>query len=71
MGLTLLKGRGFRETDGPDAPRVAIVNEQFAKHFWPNQDPIGKRLHAGDDKAWVQVVGLAKTSKYVFIAEPA
>jgi len=70
MGLTLLKGRGFLETDGPDAPRVAIVNEQFAKHFWPNQDPIGKRLHAGDDKAWVQVVGLAKTSKYVFIAEP-
>ena len=70
MGLTLLEGRGFLETDGPDAPRVAIVNEQFAKHFWPNQDPIGKRLHAGDDKAWVQVVGLAKTSKYVFIAEP-
>jgi putative ABC transport system permease protein len=70
MGLTLLKGRGFRETDGPDAPRVAIVNEQFVKHFWPNQDPIGKRLQAGDDKSWVQVVGLAKTSKYVFIAEP-
>jgi len=70
MGLTLLKGRGFLETDGPDAPRVAIVNEQFAKHFWPNQDPIGRRLHAGDDKSWVQVVGLAKTSKYVFIAEP-
>jgi predicted permease len=70
MGLTLLRGRGFLETDGPDAPRVAIVNEQFAKHFWPNQDPIGKRLRAGDDNAWVQVVGLAKTSKYVFIAEP-
>jgi predicted permease len=70
MGLTLLQGRTFHETDGPDAPRVAIVNEQFAKHFWPNQDPIGKRLQAGDDKAWVQVVGLARTSKYVFIAEP-
>jgi predicted permease len=36
-GLTLLKGRGFLETDGPDAPRVAIVNEQFAKHFWPTR----------------------------------
>jgi predicted permease len=70
MGLTLLQGRGFRETDGPDAPRVAIVNEQFAKHYWPNQDPIGKRLQAGEAKTWVQVVGLAKNSKYVFIAEP-
>jgi predicted permease len=70
MGLTLLQGRGFRETDGPDAPRVAIVNEQFAKHYWPNQDPIGKRMRAGDAKEWVQVVGLARTSKYVFIAEP-
>jgi len=70
LGLTILKGRGFLETDTPDTPRVAIVNEQFAKHFWPNQDPIGKRLQTGDDKTWVQVVGLARTSKYVFIAEP-
>ena len=70
LGLTILKGRGFLETDTPDTPRVAIVNEQFAKHFWPNQDPIGKRLQTGDDKTWVQVVGLAKTTKYVFIAEP-
>ena len=70
LGLTILKGRGFLETDTPDTPRVAIVNEQFAKHFWPNQDPIGKRLQTGGDKTWVQVVGLAKTSKYVFIAEP-
>ena len=70
LGLTILRGRGFLETDTADTPRVAIVNEQFAKHFWPNQDPIGKRLQTGDDKTWVQVVGLAKTTKYVFIAEP-
>ncbi len=71
MGLTILQGRNIRRDDAADAPRVAIVNQQFAQHYWPNQDPIGKRFRAVDrDSPWVQVVGLAKTSKYIFIAEP-
>jgi macrolide transport system ATP-binding/permease protein len=71
MGLALLEGRGFRHNDDADAPRVAIVNQQFAQHYWPNQDPVGKRFRLADkDKAWVQIVGLTKTSKYIFIAEP-
>ena len=71
MGLTLVQGRNFRETDGPEAPRVAIVNQQFARHYWPGQDPIGKRFRlAEDQQSWIQVVGLAKTAKYIFIAEP-
>jgi predicted permease len=71
LGIPLLQGRAFREDDGPDSPPVAIVNQQFAGHYWPNQDPIGKRLQRNDEKkTWVQVVGVARTSKYVFIAEP-
>ena len=71
LGLTLLRGRDFRVEDAADAPKVAIVNEQFAGHYWPGQDPIGKRFRLVDrDQAWVQVVGLAKTAKYLFIAEP-
>ena len=72
LALTILEGRNFSREDGPDAPRVAIVNQQFAQHYWPGQDPIGKRVQLlrGTDKPWVQVVGLAKMSKYVFIAEP-
>src|SRR5262249_41383800 len=69
MGLTILKGRGFRAEDTLDAPRVAVVNERLAQHYWPNQDPIGKRFRSIDtDNAWVQIMGLAKTSKYLFIA---
>jgi macrolide transport system ATP-binding/permease protein len=70
MGLTVLRGRNFTIDDAGDAPKVAIVNEPFARHYWPNQDPIGKRFRIVRDQSWVQVVGLAKTSKYLFIMEP-
>ncbi len=70
MGLAILRGRGFGAEDSAGAPKVAIVNEAFARHYWPNEDPIGKRLRLVRDDAWVQVVGLAKTTKYLFIAEP-
>jgi predicted permease len=71
MALTILKGRNFRVDDAFDAPPVAIVNQPLAQHYWPNQDPLGKRLRLDDtEKTWVEIVGLAKTSKYIFIAEP-
>jgi predicted permease len=71
MGLTILEGRNFRVEDAFDAPRVAIVNQPLAHHYWPGQDPLGKRFRLDDAaKTWVEVVGLAKTSKYIFIAEP-
>jgi predicted permease len=71
MALTILQGRNFRLDDSSDMPRVAIVNQEFAQRYWPNQDPIGKRFRlVNKDNAWVQVVGLAKTTKYIFIAEP-
>jgi len=74
MGVSLIRGRGFRETDTSDTPRVAVVNEQFAQHYWPGQDALGKRLRLQDAKdpnsPWVQIVGITKTGKYLWIAEP-
>ena len=70
LALPILRGRGFRAEDSGDAPRVVIVNEQFARHYWPNENPIGKRVRLLRDDAWAEVVGLAKTTKYFFIAEP-
>src|SRR5256885_7929257 len=70
MGIPILRGRGFLKTDTANAPPVAVINEQFAKHYWPNQDAIGKRLHLTSAKGpLIQIVGIAKTSKYLWIAE--
>jgi macrolide transport system ATP-binding/permease protein len=71
FAVPLVKGRNFSVDDDLDAPRVGIVNEQFARHYWPDQDPIGKRFQLNDDaKTWVEIVGVARTAKYLFIAEP-
>jgi predicted permease len=70
MGIAVIKGRGFRATDSADAPRVAVVNEQLADHYWPGQDPLGKRFRLGDTRGpWVEIVGLTKTSTYIFLGE--
>jgi putative ABC transport system permease protein len=45
MGIPLLKGRVFTEQDAKNATRVAVINETLAKKFFPNEDPLGKRIH--------------------------
>jgi macrolide transport system ATP-binding/permease protein len=70
LGLTILDGRGFRATDAAGTPIVAVVNEQVATHYWPGHDPLGKRFRLdGANGPWAQVVGVVKTSKYLFIME--
>ena len=71
IGLPILRGRGFRATDSAGAPKVAVVNEVLAERYWPGQDPVGKRFRLDNSTGpWVQVVGVAKTSKYSFAIEP-
>jgi putative ABC transport system permease protein len=47
MGISLVRGRFFEARDSDTAPPVTIVDESLAQTYWPNQDPIGKRLHPG------------------------
>jgi predicted permease len=70
MGIPILRGRGFRASDTADAPRIAVVNEQFAKHYWPGVDPMGKRIRL-DSRAGtlVEIVGVAQTIKYQSTSE--
>ena len=72
MQIPIVRGRAFREEDSTDAPRVAIVNEQYVQHYSPNQDPIGKRfqLHERGAQTWIEIVGVARTSKYLWLGEP-
>lgn len=69
LGIPLLQGRDFDDTDRGGTLRVAIVNQAFADRIWPNENPIGKRFRYYTDKEFRQVVGVAKTSKYVTLGE--
>jgi putative ABC transport system permease protein len=67
MGIPLLDGRTFTEQDRGDAPLVIIVNESLAKHSWPGQRAVGKRMHIGGPKKplpWATVVGVIADIKF-------
>lgn len=65
MGIPILHGRNFLATDTADAPRVAIVNEQFATHYWKGADPLGKRFRLDRGTGTpVEIVGVAQAVKY-------
>jgi putative ABC transport system permease protein len=60
MGVPLLAGRFFTPADNADSPLVIIVSHKLAQHYWPGQDPIGKRLRIGTPESptpWLTVVG--------------
>jgi predicted permease len=65
MGIPILRGRRFLASDTADAPRVAVVNEQFAKHYWPGDDAVGKHIRLESRAGTpVEIVGVAQTIKY-------
>jgi predicted permease len=70
FGVRILRGRGFLATDNAESPRVAVVNEAFARRYF-NGDPIGKRFRLKDENGpWVEIVGEAATGKYTSMFEP-
>ena len=69
--IAILAGRPIQVTDSADTPRVAVVNEQFARKYYPNQSAVGRRFRvAGGDSAPIEIVGVARQSKYFFVVEP-
>ncbi len=69
MDLPLVQGRPLDGTDLAGAPRVMVVNERFARRFWPGQDAVGRRVRQHNE--WYTVVGVARQGKYNSLTEPA
>ena len=70
MDIGILAGRGFLESDQKDTPPVAVVNEHTAQHFWPKENAVGKRFHLGAAGPLIEIVGIARNSKYTWVSEP-
>ncbi|MHB8656078.1 MAG: ABC transporter permease [Terriglobia bacterium] len=58
LGIPLLKGRLFSETDDEKALDVVLINQSLARHYWSQEDPIGKRITADEGKTWNTIVGV-------------
>lgn len=73
MGIPLVRGRGFLDSDDKNAPKVVVVSQSLADRLWPGADPIGQTLHAPHDSTnerWT-VVGVAKDAHYRKLREPS
>jgi len=73
IGTRLLQGRAIDERDGPAAPHVAVINETFARRFFPNENPIGQHFGKGDEShsGDYEIVGIVDDAKYQDTRGPA
>ena len=70
VGVSLRRGRAFTEQDTNASLPVVVVNETFARHAWPGQEPIGRQLRADSaDSPWMTVVGVVADGKYRLLTE--
>ena len=58
MGIPISAGRAFQATDDGPAKPVALINQAFARRFFPNEEPIGERLRFGSANSWMTIVGV-------------
>jgi predicted permease len=61
LGIPVLRGTDFKETDNAGAPGVVIINQTLARRFWKDEDPIGKRLRqgaVGGESPWLTIIGI-------------
>jgi predicted permease len=80
LGMPLLRGRLFSDQDLEDTPQVAVINQAAARTYWPNQDPLGKRVRLRLDSreplssakpAWTTIVGVIADARTESLADLA
>jgi putative ABC transport system permease protein len=64
LGIPLLAGRAFAESDGLSAPKVMIINQRFARGAWPNENPVGQKIRVEGENETREIVGVVGTVKY-------
>jgi predicted permease len=69
LGIPFLEGRDFTQDDRDISSPAAIINDTLAAKYWPNQNPLGKRLRLPRGKEFLQVVGVVKTANYQTLGE--
>ena len=69
LGVTLLDGRVFSESDDASAPPVVVVSESLAKRYFPGEDPIGKRVSLSPKGPWMAIIGVVKDVRSMNLAE--
>jgi putative ABC transport system permease protein len=71
MRIPLLSGRDVAETDTPEEPLVAVINETMARRFWSHQDAVGRRFRGpGDEVKWITIVGVVGDVREFGLARP-
>jgi predicted permease len=71
VGIPIVEGRGFTKTDVAQSSPVAVINETYAQRYYAGRNPVGKRLRTGgQDGRMVEIVGVARNSKYQMLFEP-
>jgi putative ABC transport system permease protein len=68
--IPVLRGRDFTQNDIADAPHVALINEAFARKYWPNQDPIGQKISDGDEGGTESIIGIVAYFHDSGLAQP-
>ncbi len=69
LGIPILAGRVFTESDKPKSPNIIIINHTMAQKYWPNQDPVGKIIHEEESKRLATVVGVVGDTKITDVDE--
>src|ERR1700683_5576357 len=70
--MPLLRGRLFSDQDLEDTPSIAVINQAAARTYWPNQDPVGKRVRLSASKPdWTTIVGVIADARTESLADAA
>jgi putative ABC transport system permease protein len=64
VGLPIVRGRGFNSGDREGGPNVAIINEQMAQRFWPEEDPLGKQIGLQYPTRMAEIIGIVRDGRF-------